>query len=438
VTAMRRDGSQFPAELAITTAAGPDGPFYIGYLRDITQAKQAESERSRLEEQLRQAQKMEAIGHLTGGIAHDFNNILTSILGYAVMAEERIGAGDDERLRRHLEQIRRSGERARDLIAQMLTFSRGRRGEVRPVDPAPLVKETVKLFGSTFPSSIQLRFELAAGVPRVLSDPIQFEQVLVNLCINARDAIDGRGQILIGLTHRPRLDLVCSSCRQHVHGAYVELAVHDDGSGIAREHLDRIFEPFFTTKPVGAGSGMGLATTHGIVHEHGGHIVVEAPPEGGTLFRVLLPPAEEGGVHTTPADTGDGTPASALPAAHILLVEDEESVRGFMREFLESRGFTVSEAVDGQAALDWLAAAATPPDLVITDQTMPRMTGLELAHALHAREPAVPTILYTGYREQFDDGRLDDACLSSTLVACLRKPVDLLELTDAITLALST
>jgi PAS domain S-box-containing protein len=424
VQALRRDGSEFPAELAINTAQGPDGPVYIGYLRDITRHKQAENERARLEEQLRQAQKMEAIGHLTGGIAHDFNNILTSILGYAVMAEERVAESGDAQLLHQLDQIRRAGERARDLIGQMLTFSRGKRGESRPIDPAPLVKETVKLFGSTFPSTIHLRFDLAADVPRIMSDPIQFEQILVNLCINARDAIDGRGQITISLARRRGLDLVCTACRQAVRGDYVELAVHDDGCGIPDALLDRIFEPFFTTKPVGAGSGMGLATTHGLVHEHHGHIVVESPPVGGTLFRVLLQPAAGRARGDGVAPRAPGAAPGAGHQGHVLLVEDEESVRGFMRDFLESRGYAVSEAVDGQAALEWFEQASSAPDLVITDQTMPRMTGLEFARALRERRCDVPTILYTGYSEQLPEPGL----AAAGLAGCLKKPVDLGEL----------
>ena len=425
VTALRRDGSEFPAELAISTAGDSGEPLYIGYLRDITRHKRAEQERERLEEQLRQAQKMEAIGHLTGGIAHDFNNILTSILGYAVMAEERSEALGDVRLAHQLAQIRRSGERARDLIAQMLTFSRGKRGESRPVDPIPLVRETVKLFGSTFPSTIQLRLELEAGLSRVMSDPIQFEQVLVNLCINARDAIENRGRILISLRAREAVDRVCSSCRQRFNGDYIELAVHDDGIGIPDDVVDRIFDPFFTTKPTGKGSGMGLATTHGIVHEHGGHILVEAPPEGGTLFLIMMQrvPETTAEVPIAPAAI---EPASETPRhAHLLLVEDEESVRGFMRDFLESRGYRVSEAVDGRAALEWFDARSERPDLVITDQTMPRMTGMELARALRERHGAIPTVLYTGY----SDALTETVIAQSGLAGWLRKPVDPGELT---------
>jgi CheY-like chemotaxis protein len=301
----------------------------------------------------------------------------------------------------------------------MLTFSRGKRGESRPIDPVPLVKETVKLFGSTFPSSIQLRLELEADIPRVMADPIQFEQVLVNLCINARDAIENRGQILILLRSQEETRAVCSSCRQSVTGTFVELAVHDDGSGIPAEHLDRIFEPFYTTKPVGEGSGMGLATTHGIVHEHHGHIVIESPPEGGTLFRVLMQPAIASSIdgHDDNLQANDNTQEQV---GHILLVEDEESVRSFMHEFLESRGFSVSEAVDGIDALEWLDNTASTPDLIITDQTMPRMTGLELAHVLAERRLKVPALLYTGYGDQLSDAALAEAGLAGWL----KKPVD--------------
>jgi PAS domain S-box-containing protein len=434
VSALRADGSAFPAELTINCAQGPNGPLYIGYLRDITDLKRAESERERLAAQLRQAQKMEAIGHLAGGIAHDFNNILTSILGYTVMAEEQAAASENSRLLHHLEQIRYAGERARDLIAQLLTFSRGERGAVRPIDPRPLVTETVKLFGSTFPSSVRLRLELGGDVPPALCDPVQFEQVLVNLCINARDAIGGHGEIVITLRRQGAADLVCTACRQPVSGEFVELAVLDDGHGIPPGLLDRIFEPFFTTKPAGAGSGMGLATTHGIVHEHGGHIVVESPPAGGTLFRVLLPPAASTRTAGTDASTEQrgGRPRKVL-RGHVLLVEDEASVRGFMREFLESRGYSVSEAVDGQAALDWFAASASPPDAVLTDQSMPRLNGIEFARALRRHGARVPVLLYSGHGEPLDAG----AAAAAGISGVLNKPLDLHELVERLAAAIA-
>lgn len=423
VSALRADGSEFPAELAIAVAQGPEGDIFIGYLRDITVVKQADEDRERLERQLRQAQKMEAIGHLTGGIAHDFNNILTSILGYAVMAEEHTTQDGTERIGHYVEQIRRSGERARDLIAQMLTFSRGQRGEPRPLAIAPLIKESVKLFGSTFPSSVVFQTDLEPRLPHVTADPIQVEQVLMNLCINARDAMAGSGQIEISLHHRHAVDLVCTACRLDVRGEFVELAVRDSGSGIDPKTIDRIFEPFFSTKGAAHGSGMGLATTHGIVHDHGGHVVVESPAESGALFRVLLPPTTKDGAAETAEATTTVGPDTAR-SGHILLVDDEQSVRQFMSDYLENRGYTVHEAIDGHDALSRFDASPPYPDLVITDQTMPGMSGIELAQALGKRPVHVPVILYTGYSEQVSEQQVDDAGVDGYL----KKPLDLREL----------
>ncbi len=268
--ALRRDGAVLDVEVRGLKMEYHGRPHVLAIIRDITASKRAETERSQLEAQLRQAQKMEAIGHLTGGIAHDFNNILTSIMGYAVLAAERVDELGDARLTKYLAQMRAAAVRARDLIQQMLTFSRGRRGEPRPLQLPPLVKESVKLLCSTLPSSIEISTELDAALPPVLLDPVHMDQVLLNLCINARDAVGGTGTIRVSARRAQAVDLVCASCRKPVRAAeMVEIAVSDSGCGIAPDVIDRIFEPFFSTKQVGKGSGMGLATVHGIVHEHG-------------------------------------------------------------------------------------------------------------------------------------------------------------------------
>ena len=234
-----------------------------------------ERERARLEAQLRQAQKMEAIGHLTGGIAHDFNNLLTSIMGYVTLAAERSADGRDDKLASYLEQAHLACGRARDLIQQMLTFSRSRRGEPRPLALAPLIRESVKLLRSSLPATVALGTDLDDDAPPVLLDPVQLEQVLMNLAINARDAMRSSGEIRVAMRFVGRVAEVCTSCRKNVEGDMVELSVSDNGPGIAADVQERMFEPFFTTKDIGQGSGMGLSTVHGIVHEHGGHVVVE-------------------------------------------------------------------------------------------------------------------------------------------------------------------
>jgi len=419
--AVRKDGSRFWADVQGSPVTYRGAPHLLAMIRDVTERKQAEEERARLEAQLRQAQKMEAIGHLTGGIAHDFNNILTSILGYIVLGAERQNDLGDAKLGKYLEQAQRAAQRARDLIQQMLTFSRGQRGERRALSLAPLVKESVKLLRSSLPATIELETELAADVPAVLSDPVQLEQVLLNLCINARDAMTGSGRIRVGVRVVDSADCVCASCRQKVTGRFVELFVADAGMGIPPDVQDRMFEPFFTTKEVGRGSGMGLAMVHGIVHDHGGHIVVDTAPGRGTTFRLRFAPVEDArsAVRATQAEPPPRQPRPQL-SGRVLVVDDEEMVGDFMAEMLATWGLDVTVKRNPIEAEVWYAHDPSRVDLVITDQTMPRLTGIELARRLTGVRPNLPVILYTGY----SDAVSDETMARSGICALLKKPVD--------------
>jgi PAS domain S-box-containing protein len=418
---VRKDGSRSEVEVRGLPIQHRERPHVLYIGRDIAARKQAEAERLALEAQLRQAQKMEAIGQLTGGIAHDFNNILTSIVGYVTLAAERDGATGDAKLAGYLEQATRSCRRARDLIQQMLTFSRGQRGERRPVDLKKLVTESARLLHSSMPATFDLQTANGESVPLVSLDPVQAEQVLLNLCINARDALQGHGQVRIAV-RRARHAAVCASCKATVAGEFVELAVSDDGPGIAPEVMERMFEPFYSTKEVGKGSGMGLAMVHGIVHDHGGHLIVETAPGKGATFRALFPAlgADDGQVeHETL--TGFAPPArKALLHGRVLLVDDEEMVRGFMRELLEGWGLEVAVARDGTEAREAFARAPADYDLVITDQTMPRLTGMELAREILAQRPSLPVVLYSGYADAITDAQVQAAGLR----ALIRKPVE--------------
>ncbi|WP_222948289.1 hybrid sensor histidine kinase/response regulator [Thauera sedimentorum] len=419
VCAQRADGSEFPAELAIAVAEGAEGRLFVGYLRDITAAKRAQEDSARLEAQLRQAQKMEAIGHLAGGIAHDFNNILTSINGYLALAGERQTELGDARLGRYLEQAGLAAGRARDLIRQMLAFSRGQRATLRPLSLSALVAELGRFLGPTLPSSIGFEVDPGADPACVLADPVQLEQVVMNLCINARDALGGRGAIRVAVERLPVVDAVCASCRAALSGEFVAVTVSDDGPGVDPAAVERIFEPFFSTKEVGKGSGMGLAMVHGIVHEHRGHVLLDSVPGEGSRFRVLLPalPGEAAGCEGT---------RSAAPArggeqlsGRVLLADDEEMVLAFLRELFEGWGLQVSAEADGAAAARRFAERPDGFDLVVTDQTMPRMTGLELAQAVHRLRPGLPVVLITGYADGIDADRLGQSGVS-----VMNKPVD--------------
>jgi nitrogen-specific signal transduction histidine kinase/CheY-like chemotaxis protein len=397
-------------------------PHVLQIARDITERRRAETERQALEAQLRQAQKMEAIGHLTGGIAHDFNNILTSILGYIVLARERDPAAADGKLVQYLDQAQRASLRARDLIQQMLTFSRGKRVEPRPLDLPSLVRDALKLIGATLPSSLVVGVDIERRVPAVMADPVQAEQVLLNLLINARDAMGGTGAVEVGVGLDEHAGVACASCRKPIEGRYVALAVRDSGPGIAPEVFDRIFDPFFTTKGVGKGSGMGLSTVHGIVHEYGGHIAVDTAPDAGTTFRVLFPPLPHA---RADADAAVPPPSDAVLRAppmsgRVLVVDDEAMAGEFMSELLASRGLDVTLQSDPLEALRWFSEDPDRVDLVLTDLTMPRMTGLELAQRLTTDRPELPVVLYTGYSEDIGPGELR----RHGVAALLKKPVE--------------
>jgi PAS domain S-box-containing protein len=417
---LRKDGTHYDCEVDLSAMQYQGRPHVLGIVRDISARKQAETRREQLEAQLRQAQKMEAIGQLTGGIAHDFNNLLTSIMGYVVLATERESGHGDAKLAKYLEQAHLSCVRARDLIQQMLTFSRGQRGEPRPLSLPPFVKESVKLLRSSLPTTIEIETDLGREIPAVLLDPVQLDQILLNLCINARDAMGGIGTIRVAARSLRANELVCASCRQIVTGKFVELSVADSGPGIAPAVVDRMFEPFYTTKEVGKGSGMGLATVHGIVHEHGGHVIVDTAPGGGATFGVLFRPLQaEGADPLAPSETQRTPPRQSL-RGHVMVVDDEDAVAEFMRDLLESWGLEVTSLTTATEARQLFERDPSRFDLVITDQTMPRMTGMDLAREMLARRADLPIILYSG----FGEGIAQDQTLAAGIRALVKKPVD--------------
>jgi PAS domain S-box-containing protein len=422
--ARNKDGSQRWEEVRVKrrTIGGVDR--ILVFTCDITERKRAEAERERYEAQLRQSQKMEAIGQLTGGIAHDFNNILTGVMGYIVMAQERSLTTQDEQSVKYLERAQRAVQRARDLIQQMLTFSRGQRGSASPQDVVALARESVKLLESSLPSTVEIHTNFQHNLPQVRLDPVQFEQVLMNLCINARDAMDGHGRLDVELRLHDCPDCVCTSCRKSFRGGWVVLTVSDTGAGLSAELLDRIFEPFYTTKEVGKGSGMGLAMVHGIVHEHGGHVLVESAPDRGARFHVMFP-----GVASDRASRSEQPDAArvARPVrinGRVLLVDDDATAREFMHDRLTDWGLRVTSFDDAESALKHFDAHADEFDVAILDQTMPRMTGIELARRLILKRPDLPKLLYTGY----GGAGLDSQIQSAGIQAVLRKPVSEAEL----------
>ena len=423
---VRLDGARYDLELRGVPIRHRGAPHVLYMGRDITARRRAEDQQRELQAQLRQVQKMEAIGQLTGGIAHDFNNILAAIMGYVGLALERPAALADDKLADYLGQAEQGCRRARDLIQQMLAFSRGRHAERRPLPLAALIDESLRLLRATFPSSITLEVESADDAAVADVDPVQLQQVLLNLGINARDAIGIAGRIGFGARREAVASHRCASCDQPFSGVFSRLWVADSGPGIPPQLRARIFEPFFSTKAPGRGTGMGLATVHRIVHEHGGHLLVAT--EGGTRFDVLLPADAAVAAEIQPAASAKPAVRPALPRGRVLLVDDEESVLGFMRELLLSWGLEVAAVRRASAARDLLAAEGTRFDLLVTDQTMPELSGADLAHAAQALRPGLPVLLYSGHADLIDV----EALKHSGIRRVLRKPLEPAELRSAI------
>jgi len=359
-----------------------------GTLIDIT-------ERKRLEEQFRQAQKMEAVGQLAGGVAHDFNNLLTSILGYSDLLADRLRGKSPEF--EALDEIRKAGERAASLTRQLLAFSRQQVFQPKVLDVNTLMHDLHKMLGRLIGEDIELVTEFDSSVDRIRADASQIEQVIMNLAVNARDAMP-QGGTLTFETRNVEIDE--AYVRQHAgaqRGRYVMIAVSDTGHGMNAATQARIFEPFFTTKELGKGTGLGLATVYGIVKQSGGYIWVYSEPARGTTFQIYLPRVEEPleDLHArAPAEPGiRGTET-------LLLVEDEGSVRTLSRTILESRGYTVLEASGPREALETARRHEGPIHLVVTDVVMPEMSGWDLAAELSSLRPGVRVLYMSGYPDR--------------------------------------
>ena len=365
--------------------------------RDITEDKRAKEERSKLEAQLQQAQKMEAIGTLAGGIAHDFNNILGAIMGYTELC--LLDAPEMSRLKTNLNQVLRATDRAKNLVRQILAFSRQSEQEEKPILLGPIVKEALKMLRASIPSTIEIRQNIGQEAGTILADPTQIHQVLMNLCTNAAHAMRETGGILEVILED--VDLVGDLAEKYPDmepGGYERLTVRDTGHGMEQSLLKRIFDPYFTTKEKGVGTGLGLAAVHGIVKSFNGGIVVESAPEKGATFQVLLPRVDTKVVRaveeTDPLPTG---------SERVLLVDDEETLIQIGKAMLERLGYTVSARTSSVEALEVFEERPHDYDLVITDQTMPNMTGENLAKGLMQIRKDIPIILCTGYSELINE-----------------------------------
>lgn len=379
-----------------------------GYFFDVTG-------RRRLEEQLRLAQKMEALGTLAGGIAHDFNNILGVIMGYAEIIES--GAGDNPGLERRVREISRAGRRARDLVNQILNFSRQGPQERHPLNLVPLMKEALKLLRSSIPANIEIVTHIRTDQDSVLADPTQMHQIMLNLCGNASHAMQEHGGVLaVELTEASENDPVTPPANMGRPERFVRLSVSDTGPGIEPGVLERIFDPFFTTKKQGEGTGMGLSMVHGIVKRHDGHIEVESTLGQGAAFHVFLPKAVE-----TARPEAEPVPDLVFRQGRILFVDDEKPLTDIGREMLESCGFEVVTRTSSIEALEAFRFRAAEFDLVITDQTMPNMTGMELAREMLGIRPDIPIILCTGFSDAVSYDRLRDVGIGDFIMKPILK-----------------
>ncbi len=375
------------------------------------------TERRQLEAQLRQSQKqkMEAIGRLAGGVAHDFNNLLTAINGWGEILLQELPP-DDYR-RQFAEEITRAGERAAELTRQLLAF--GRRQVLAPkvLDLNATVTGMHKMLTRLIGENIQLVTELDPNLGRVKADPGQLEQVIMNLCVNARDAMPAGGTLAITTSNVVVSDHAPYPGRPGnlKPGAYVMLAISDTGIGMDAETQARLFEPFFTTKAQGEGTGLGLATVYGIITQSGGHIDVQSRPGHGTTFRIYLPQV------ATPAEQQVARPQAEDPARGtetILLVEDEDGVRALARGALERHGYTIIEACDGEDALARYVRHTGRVALLLTDIIMPRMSGPDLAQRIQAMQPDIRVLYISGYT----DSTLVHESVATESVAFLQKP----------------
>ncbi len=391
-----RDGRKIYLEYRSQLIRPENGkPFISGIARDVTERILAQREIKKLEKQVLQAQKMEAIGTLAGGVAHDFNNILQAIFGYTQIL--LMSKDEDDPDVQNLKQIEMSARRASELTQQLLAFSRKVKSELRPVDLNHEVHQLEKLLRRTIPKMIDIELRLAKDLKVINADPAQLEQVMMNLCLNARDAMPEGGRLIIQ-TENVILDE--QYCKEHLGsraGSYVMLSVSDTGHGMDKEILERIFEPFFTTKQVGKGTGLGLAMVYGIVKNHNGYITCYSEPGKGTTFKIYLPVIENVPEPRDPAKPEDNSDLPRGKGEGILLVDDEEAIRDLGRRILEGFGYRVLLAKDGSEALEIYRANQEQISLVILDLIMPVMGGGQCLQEILKIDPEAKVIVASGY-----------------------------------------
>jgi signal transduction histidine kinase len=408
-------------EKSLFQEIGEDISFALNNFEMEEKQRQAEDENKELEARLRQSQKIESIGMLAGGIAHDFNNILTVVIGFSQLALEKIDKGSD--LEDDLREITRAGMRAKDLISQIMTFARQTDDKISPIRMDVIVKEVVHFIRSSIPSTIEIKSNIFSKAS-VMGNPSQIHQIFMNLFTNAAYAMKDHGGVLgVGLEDC-RLDheavLMYPGMKP---GDYIKVMVSDTGEGIPPGIIDTIFEPYFTTKEPGEGTGLGLAVVHGIVSSYGGSISVSSQSGKGTVFTFYLPVTTKEGTQDLLEST-----EPTKGTERILVVDDESPIAKLNEKMLENLGYTVVSRTDSPEALELLESGPYDFDLVVTDMTMPKLTGVDLAEVMMDIRPELPFILCTGYSRKL---QLNPE-MPSNIRGVLNKPIQKAELADAI------
>jgi signal transduction histidine kinase/CheY-like chemotaxis protein len=387
----RRDGSSFPVEISLSPLRGADHPMISSTVVDIT-------ERKKLEEQLRVSQRLEAVGELAAGISHDFNNILSAISGNVTLGLADLPAG--HRVQQNLEEIGKAAARATRLVRQVLLFSRQNAPKREPIHLASVVEEAVGLLRAGLRANISFQTEFAPEVPTVLADSTQIHQIVMNLCTNAADAIgDKHGSIKIRIKEPGGTAMTNIANYRLSRGNYVQLTIEDTGCGMNEQTLRQLFEPFYTTKPAGKGTGLGLSVVHGIVQQHGGAITVQSSLGQGSRFDVYLPAAAEKSAtdHAPQGEVARGN------GEKVLYVDDEEPLVLLMTRMLERIGYEVSGCTDPQEALKLFRSSPQSFGAVVSDLSMPGMSGTELAREILQIRPGTPIIITSGYVRSKDN-----------------------------------
>jgi two-component system cell cycle sensor histidine kinase/response regulator CckA len=420
-----RRGDAVAVDVSLSFEQRASGDVVTLFARDLTNSKKLEAHKARLEVQLRESQKMQAIGTMAGGIAHDFNNIISAILGNVTLASQDVGVDGSAAV--CLGEIDKAGRRARDLVRQILTFSRNEAPRRVPLQLADVIQETVRLLRVTLPPQIELQVDSATDTPLVLADATQVEQVLLNLCTNAIHAIGTRaGQIRVELRHNQRHTLGSQERRNGLRGQHARITVSDTGCGMDAAIVERIFEPFFTTKPVGQGTGLGLSVVHGIMHAHAGLVEVSSRPDHGSSFTVLFPVADTPLPLATPL-------APPRVSAHgtgqrVMYVDDDEALVFLVNRVLKRKGYQVLTFTDPRQAIAALRADPTQIDLLVTDYNMPGYSGVDLLLDVKALCPTLPVALASGYVTP----EIEQAALAAGAQALIHKPNDVDEMCDTV------